>query len=55
MKRQTLNRSYVAERTPLLNPAAWTELMTLPGYGAVHSATHTDAGGTQQFYRVRVD
>ena len=48
MKRQTLNRSYVVERIPLLSPAAWTELMTLPGDGAVR-------GVTRQCYRVRMD
>lgn len=49
------NRSYVVERTASLNPAAWAELTTLPGDGALRSFTHTNAGGTQQFYRVRVD
>ena len=49
------NRTYVIERTASLSPAAWTELTTLPGNGSARSVTHTNAGGAQQFYRLRVD
>ena len=49
------NRSYVAERTTSLITASWSEWTTLPGNGSVRSVTHTNAGGTQQFYRVRVE
>ena len=49
------NRTYVIERTTSLSPAAWTELTTLPGNGSVRSVTHTNAGGAQQFYRLRAD
>lgn len=49
------NRSYVFERTDSLSPTNWTELTTLTGNGAVQSVTHTNAGGTQQFYRVKVN
>jgi PKD repeat protein len=49
------NRNYVVERTTTLSPTAWTELTTLPGNGSVRSVTHTNAGGGQQFYRVRTN
>jgi len=51
----TTNRIYVVERTTALSPASWSEWTTLSGNGAVRSVTHTNAGGTQQFYRVRVE
>ena len=49
------NRAYAVERTETLSPPAWSTLTTLPGNGSVRSVTHTNAGGAQQFYRVRVD
>lgn len=50
-----INRSYVVERTASLSPAAWVELTALPGDGSVGSVTHPNAGGLQQFYRVRAE
>jgi PKD repeat protein len=49
------DRRYVVERTTSLSPVNWIELTTLTGNGALQSVTHTNAGGVQQFYRVRVD
>lgn len=46
---------YTVELTSSVSPATWTKLTTLAGNGAVRSVTHTNAGGTQQFYRVRVN
>ena len=51
----TTNRTYVVERTTSLSPANWSELTTLAGNGSVLSVTHTNASGTQQFYRVKVN
>ncbi|HAB18811.1 MAG TPA: hypothetical protein DCE44_20520, partial [Verrucomicrobiales bacterium] len=50
-----MGRKYVLERTPTLSPAAWTELATLSGNGSASSFTPTDAGGTVQFYRIRLE
>ena len=49
------NRTYAVERTELLSPPAWNTLTSLPGNGSVRTFAHTNAGGAQQFYRVRVD
>ncbi len=49
------NRTYTVERAASLPASSWTPLSTFPGNGSVRSVTHTNAGATQQFYRVRVD
>ena len=49
------NRTYTVERAAALPASSWIPLSTLSGNGSVRGFTHTNGGGTQQFYRVRAD